>query len=96
MVAEIIETFTIEVETEGVMKWQHVTVLNSYEGSLTDLLEQRFLTVKEAFQLLLDMSEVLVELGRRGIVHRSISPDNIYLRDGRFVLGGFESAVRAD
>ena len=74
-------------------------VMNYLEGkTLKDHLEQKIasLSYNQVQQLFLPLLDALDDIHRAGILHRDISPDNIFLRsDGKLVLIDFGAARQA-
>ncbi len=68
-----------------------ILVMEYVEGtSLAGLLEDSELTVAAALVVLRDVAEGLRAAAGRGIVHRDIKPDNVFVQpDGRAKLGDF-------
>ncbi len=79
----IIETFTLDNDADPAQTFlveRRIDVLND---------SRRLSGLAERARLLIDIARALAFLEHQGLVHGDVKPDNIGLRDGRFVLLDF-------
>lgn len=79
----IIETFTLDNDADPAQTFlveRRIDVLND---------SRRLSGLGERARLLIDIARALAFLEHQGLVHGDVKPDNIGLRDGRFVLLDF-------
>lgn len=79
----IIETFTLDNEADSPQTFlveRRLDVMND---------RRRLSGLAERARLLVDIARALAFLDHQGLVHGDVKPDNIGLRDGRFVLLDF-------
>ena len=91
-VVELLDAFVTATGREQRQVRRHVLVFEHMrEGTVWDAIEQSGLRWPEAKvrSEIRALLEVLRRMHGVWVIHRDIKPDNVYLRDGRLVLGDF-------
>jgi serine/threonine protein kinase len=97
-VVELLDAFVTATGREQRQLRRHVLVFEHMaDGTVWDAIEQRGLRWPEAKvrSEIRALLEVLRRMHGVWVIHRDIKPDNVYLREGRLVLGDFGIAKLA-
>ena len=89
----------ITVHDLGVEDGQPYFTMDFIEGTtLRGLMEQqKYLSVVDAFKMIVCVTDALTYAHSEGIIHRDIKPENIFIdREGRVYLGDFGVAKRVE